>query len=103
MKPWMIRAKREVKEILLTKEGWISWFVANVITSLHWIVLTVIGFITKDAIWYTYAASAWAIGMSPFVPLIILNVAIAIPLKNLLLKSKRDIVIKGVQHGKSNT
>ena len=98
MKSLLIKAKREVKEILLTKEGWIAWFIANVITSLHWIILTVIGFITKDPKWYSYAASAWAIGMSPFVPLIILNVAIAIPLKNLLLKNKRDIVIKGEQH-----
>ena len=98
MKSLLIKAKREVKEILLTKEGWIAWFIANVITSLHWIILTVIGFITKDPKWYAYAASAWAIGMSPFVPLIILNVAIAIPLKNLLLKNKRDIVIKGEQH-----
>lgn len=103
MKQLLVKAKHEVKEILLTKEGWIAWFIANVITSLHWIILTVIGFITKDAKWYTYAASAWALGLSPFVPLIIFNVAIAIPLKNLLLKNKRDIVIKGVQHGKSNT
>ena len=98
MKSLLIKAKREVKEILLTKEGWIAWFIANVITSLHWIILTVIGFITKDPKWYAYAASAWAIGMSPFVPLIILNVAIDIPLKNLLLKNKRDILLKGEQH-----
>lgn len=103
MKQLLVKAKQDVKEILLTKEGWIAWFIANVITSLHWIILTVIGFITKDPKWYAYAASAWALGMSPFVPLIILNIVIAVPLKNLLLKNKRDIVIKGVQHGKSNT
>jgi hypothetical protein len=96
------KAKKEVKEILLTKEGWIAWFIANVITSLHWMSLTVIGFITKDPKWYAYAASAWAIGLSPLVPLIILNVAIAIPLKNLLLKNKRDTILKGEKHGKGN-
>jgi hypothetical protein len=103
MKSLLIKAKREVKEILLTKEGWIAWFIANVITSLHWIILTVIGFITKDSKWYAYAASAWALGMSPFIPLIIFNVAIAIPLKNLLLKNKRDILLKGEEHVKSNS
>jgi hypothetical protein len=100
---FLTKAKKEVKEILLTKEGWIAWFIANVITSLHWMILTVIGFITKDPKWYAYAASAWAIGLSPLVPLIIINVAIAIPLKNLLLKNKRDILLKGKEHGKSNT
>jgi hypothetical protein len=92
---FLIKAKKEVKEILLTKEGWIAWFIANVITSLHWMSLTVIGFITKDPVWYAYAASAWALGLSPFVPLIIFNIAIAIPLKNLLLKNKRDTILKG--------
>jgi hypothetical protein len=100
---FLTKAKKEVKEILLTKEGWIAWFIANVITSLHWMILTVIGFITKDPKWYAYAASAWAIGLSPLVPLIIINVAIAIPLKNLLLKNKRVILLKGEKHGKGNT
>jgi hypothetical protein len=89
------KAKKEIKEILLTKQGWIAWFFANVITSLHWAVLTLIGFITKDATWFTYAASAWAIGLSPFVPLFVFNIAIAIWFKNLLLKNKRDIIKKG--------
>ena len=99
----MLRAKQDVKEILTTKEGWIAWFIANVITSLHWMILTVIGFITKDPVWYAYAASTWAIGLSPLVPLIIPNIIIAIWLKNLLLKNKRVIVTKGAKHGKSNT
>ena len=89
------KAKKEIKEILLTKQGWIAWFFANVITSLHWMVLTIIGFITKDATWFTYAASAWAVGLSPFVPLIIPNIVLAIWFKNLLLKNKRVIIIQG--------
>ena len=100
---FLTKAKKEAKELLLTKEGWIAWFIANVITSLHWMILTVIGFITKDPVWYAYAASAWALGLSPFIPLIIFNVAIAIPIKNLLLKNKRDILLKGEEHGKGNT
>jgi hypothetical protein len=89
------KAKKEIKEILLTKQGWIAWFFANVITSLHWVVLTLIGFLTKDAKWFTYAASAWAIGLSPLIPLIIPNIVLAIWFKNLLLKNKRVIIIQG--------
>lgn len=101
MKPWMIRAKREVKEILLTWEGWLAWFIANVITSLHWAIPAIIGFITKDTYWYTTAAALWALGISPFVPLIIINVFIAIGIKNIL---KRAIIKKGkAMYGKSNT
>jgi hypothetical protein len=100
---FLVKAKKEVKEILLTKEGWIAWFVANVMTSIHWVVPTIIGFITKDTSWYTTAAALWALGLSPFIPLIIINVAIAIPLKNLLLKNKRVILLKGEEHGKGNT
>ncbi len=103
MKLILTKAKREVKEILLTKEGWIAWFIANVITSLHWMILTVIGFITKDPMWYAYAASAWAIGLSPLVPLIIPNIIISIWIKNLLLKNKRGIVNKGAQNVKINS
>lgn len=103
MKQLLVKAKREVKEILLTKEGWIAWFIANVITSLHWMILTVIGFITKDTTWYAYAASAWALGLSPFIPLTIPNIFIAIWIKNLLLKNKRGIVNKGVQNVKINS
>jgi hypothetical protein len=99
---FLVKAKKEVKEILLTKEGWIAWFIANVITSLHWMILTVIGFVTRDPIWFTYAASAWAIGLSPLVPLIIPNIIMAIWFKNLLLKNKRGIVSKGEQHVKGN-
>jgi hypothetical protein len=100
---FLTKAKKEVKEILLTKEGWIAWFLANVITSLHWMILTVIGFVTKDPVWYAYAASAWALGLSPLVPLIIPNIIMAIWFKNLLLKNKRVIVSKGEQHVKGNS
>jgi hypothetical protein len=91
----LTQAKKEVKEILLTKEGWIAWFIANVITSIHWIILTLIGFMTQDPIWFGYAASAWALGLSPFIPLTIPNIIISIWIKNLLLKNKRDILLKG--------
>ncbi len=95
MKLLLIKAKQELKEIFLTWQGWVSWFIANVFTSLHWVVLIVIGFMTRDPAWYGYAAGAWAIGMSPFVPLWLFNIIIATFIKNLLFNKKRAIVIKG--------
>ena len=78
----------KLKQILLSKEGWIGWFIANVITSMHWAILVVIGFITKENIWYTYAAAAWALGISPLIPLWLFNVLITIWIYNVLTKKK---------------
>ena len=103
MKPWIAKAKQELKEIFLTWQGWAGWIIANVITSLHWVTMIVIGFITKDTTWYASAAAAWALGMSPLIPLWIVNIMLASLIKNLLLKNKRGIVIKGGLYGKSNS
>lgn len=100
MKSWMIRAKQEVKELFLTWEGWMGWFIANVITSLHWMIPVVIGFMTKDNYWYTSAAALWALGISPLVPLWLFNVIIGVWIKKLL---QHAIMQEGKQHGKSNT
>lgn len=78
----------KLKQILLSKEGWIGWFIANVITSMHWAILVIIGFLTKDSIWYTYAAAAWALGMSPLIPLWLFNVFITIWIYGILTKKK---------------
>lgn len=78
----------KLKQILLSKEGWIGWILANIITSLHWVTLVVIGFVTKDPIWYGYAATAWGIGMTPIVPLWLFNILITIWIYNFLTKKK---------------
>lgn len=74
----MQKFKQLFKQLFLTKEGLLSWFVANIFTSLHWAIPVVIGFITKDTYWYTTAAALWALGLSPFVPLWVFNVIIAV-------------------------
>jgi hypothetical protein len=89
------KAKKEFKELFLTWEGWIAWFIANVITSLHWMIPTVIGFMTKDNYWYTTAAALWTLGVSPLVPLWLFNVIIGVWVKNKLMR--------GTRNGKSNT
>lgn len=82
----------KLKQILLSKEGWIGWILANIITSLHWATLVVIGFMTQDPVWYAYAATAWGIGMTPFVPLWLFNILLTIWIYNVLTKKKTQKV-----------
>jgi hypothetical protein len=89
------KAKKEVKEILLTKEGWVGWIVANIITSLPWFLPLAYGFVFNDEKGYYVAGVVYAFILAPFTPFWILNVIIAIWFKNLLLKNKRDIIIQG--------
>jgi hypothetical protein len=78
--------KIQFKLLLTTKLGWISWGVANVITSLHWFIPFFIGFIGDNQVWYGYAAIAWGVGLSPFIPLWVFNVIIAMWINNKLRK-----------------
>jgi hypothetical protein len=82
MKTKFVLAKKELKELLLTWQGWLAWFIANIFTSLHWAVPLIIGFIFKDEKFYTIAGTLYAIGLSPLVPLWLFNVFIAIFIKN---------------------
>jgi hypothetical protein len=90
------KLKRQLKELLLTWQGWLSWIIANIITSLIWILPLVYGFLFKDNTGYTLAASIWTFIMLPITPFWILNLIIALWLKNILLKStskKQNIVL----------
>ena len=89
------RLKKELKEMFLTPQGWISWIIANIITSLPWAIPLIYGFIFKDNNGYVIAGSIWAFVMLPVTPFWAVNVAIAVPIKNLLLKNKRAILSKG--------
>lgn len=89
------KAKKEIKEMLATPQGWLSWFIANIITSLPWIIPLVYGFLLKDNRGYVIAGSIWTFMMLPLTPFWILNIIIALWFKNLLLKKKRDIIKKG--------
>jgi len=97
------RLKKELKEMFLTPQGWIGWIIANIITSLPWAIPLVYGFVFKDNNGYVIAGSIWTFLMLPFTPAWAVNVAIAVPIKSLLLKNKRGIVNKGVQNVKINS
>lgn len=71
-------AKETLKHLFLTKEGWISWIIANAITSLPWAVPLIYGFVFKDNNAYVIAGSIWGFIMLPITPFWILNIIIAV-------------------------
>jgi hypothetical protein len=81
-------AKETLKHLFLTKEGWLSWFVANVITSLPWMLPLIYGFIFKEENAYILATSIWAFLLTPLAPLWIPNVFIALFLVEKVFKKK---------------
>jgi hypothetical protein len=87
----MKNIKQQMKEMLLTKEGWIAWIIANIITSLPWFLPLAYGFVFEDKKGYYAAAAVYAFILAPFTPFWILNVIIAVWIKNLLLKKGRSI------------
>lgn len=89
MKQKLLVAKKELKELLTTWQGWLAWFIANIITSLHWVIPLVIGFIFKDNKLYALAGTLYAIGLSPLVPLWLFNIFIAIFIKNKIFTIKK--------------
>jgi hypothetical protein len=77
MKTTILKAKQLLQGLFLTKEGWLSWALANIITSLPWLLPLIYGFLFKDNNGYIIAASVWAFLMLPVTPVWILNVFIA--------------------------
>jgi hypothetical protein len=89
------KLKESLKQLITTPQGWFSWFIANIITSLPWFLPLAYGFVFKDEKGYYVAGAIYAFILAPFTPFWILNVIIAIWFKNLLLKNKRVIIIQG--------
>jgi hypothetical protein len=86
------KLKQQLKELFLTVEGWIGWIIANIVTSLPWAVPLIYGFVLKDSRAYIIAGSVWTFMMLPLTPFWILNVIIAVFVKNVLIKRKRGII-----------
>lgn len=78
--------KKTLKELFLTKEGWISWIIANTITSVPWAAPLILGFILKNDALHSVAVSIWAFIMLPITPFWILNVIIAVWFTKLFTK-----------------
>jgi hypothetical protein len=82
------KLKLLLKNLFLTKEGWISWLIANVITSLPWFVPLSIGYLFDSPTWYSISAAIWAFVMLPITPFWIFNIFIAYFFLNILKKQK---------------
>ncbi len=87
------KTKILLKDLFLTKEGWISWFIANVITSLPWAIPLIYGFIFKDNNGYILAGSIWTFIMLPITPFWIFNVLIATFFVEKVFKKKKPAVL----------
>jgi len=74
MKQTAIKFKNIMKNLFVTKEGWISWVIANVITSLPWFLPLAYGFVFQDELGYMAAAADYAFIFAPFTPCWMLNV-----------------------------
>ena len=82
------KTKETLKHLFLTIEGWISWGIANVITSLPWAIPLVYGFLFEDNRGYVIAGSIWGFMMLPLTPFWILNLAIAVFFVEKVFKKK---------------
>lgn len=89
MKTMIQRAKTLLKELFLTWQGWLGWIIANIITSLPWVLPLIYGFLFKDNNAYVIAGSIWTFMMLPVTPFWILNVFIATAFVKILNKKKR--------------
>jgi hypothetical protein len=82
----MDKLKQQIKMILATPKGWLSWIIANIITSLPWFLPLAYGFVFQDERGYYTAAAVYAFILAPFTPFWILNVIIALFLRNTIIK-----------------
>jgi hypothetical protein len=93
MKKTIAKAKILLKDLFLTWQGWLSWIIANIITSLPWILPLVYGFVFKDNNGYIIAGSVWTFIMLPVTPFWILNVLIATFFVEKVFKNKKPAVL----------
>ena len=93
MKKTIAKAKILLKDLFLTWQGWLSWIIANIITSLPWALPLVYGFVFKDNNGYIIAGSVWTFIMLPVTPFWILNVLIATFFVEKVFKKKKPAVL----------
>lgn len=77
MKEYIKKSAHNLKVILLDPIGWLSWIIANVITSLVWFVPLAIGFVLNDTKLYAISGAIWLFMMNPLTPFWLLNLLIA--------------------------
>ena len=93
MKKTIAKAKILLKDLFLTWQGWLSWIIANIITSLPWFLPLVYGFVFQDERGYYTAAAFYAFILAPFTPFWIFNVLIATFFLEKVFKKKKPAVL----------
>jgi len=93
MKKTIAKAKIFLKDLFLTWQGWLSWIIANIITSLPWFLPLAYGFVFQDERGYYTAAAVYAFILAPFTPFWILNVLIATFFVEKVFKKKKPAVL----------
>jgi hypothetical protein len=58
-------ATKEVKTIITTKEGWIAWFVANIVFSATWYVPMAIGIVFNSPEILAFGTTMFIVQWSP--------------------------------------
>jgi hypothetical protein len=87
-KPALLKAKETLKLLFLTKEGWFSWIIANVITALPWAIPFAYGFLFNSERAYIVSGSIFAFMILPITPFWILNIVIAVFFVEKVFKKK---------------
>jgi hypothetical protein len=65
LKAWFLKLVRELKQIILTKEGWLAWFLANVIVNIPVIAYLIAYFVTVDPKYLATAGVIYALMWAP--------------------------------------
>jgi hypothetical protein len=82
----MQKFKKQLKMLIATPKGWLSWLIANLITALPWIIPLIYGFVFKEESMYILSASIFAFSILPFTPMWLVILVIAVFLRNKVFK-----------------
>jgi hypothetical protein len=75
-----------MRELFLTKKGWLSIFLANFFWSLFWLPFLIIWFITRIENYLIIGTSIYIFFWQPLIPMWLITPFTALFIKNKLLK-----------------
>jgi uncharacterized membrane protein len=81
---------KQIKTLLLTKEGWIAWLLANFFWSTFWLIPLIIGFVFNDPSYYALAGAIYLFFLQPLIPMwLIVSVTVLFIYK--IIKKKNPV------------
>jgi len=94
------RAKKilkELKEILTTRTGWLSWLIVNLFWSAFWLIPLIYGFVFEDPYMYALAGSIYLFFLQPLIPMWLISAINIIWLYRLMKRRKSNASSKNIQ------